>query len=160
MDDEGGPRRGTAAFLLAQLGADAAARFAQRIAELDITPPQAGLLRAVAGDPGRSQQALAAQLGTPPSRLVALVDGLEDRGLLERRRNRNDRRLHAVHLTDAGRKMLREIGRVGRAHDDAVLAVLDDDERAQLVALLRRLADAAGLQPGVHPGYRHLPAGR
>ncbi len=158
MDGDGGPRWGTAAFLLTQLGADAAVRFAERVAELDITPPQAGLLRAVAGEPGRSQQALAAQLGTPPSRLVALVDGLEDRGLLERRRNRTDRRLHAVHLTDAGRRMLREIGRVARAHDDAVLAALDDDERAQLAALLRRLADAAGLAPGVHPGYRNLGA--
>jgi DNA-binding MarR family transcriptional regulator len=160
MDDDGGPRRGTTAFLLAQVGADAAARFAERIAELGVTPPQAGLLRAVAGDPGRSQQALAAQLGTPPSRLVALVDGLEDRGLLERRRNRDDRRLHAVHLTAEGRRMLHVIGQAGRAHDDAVLSVLDDEERAQLAALLARLADAAGLPPGVHPGFRHLSTGR
>lgn len=67
---------GGTAFLIAQLGAHAAQRFAERLDELDLTPPQAGLLRAIADGPGRSQQALAAQLGTKATRLVALLDGL------------------------------------------------------------------------------------
>lgn len=144
------------AFLLAQLGAFAAAQFAERIAELDLTPAQTGLIRAIASGPGRSQQAMARLLGTPPSRLVALVDGLDERGLVERRRNPDDRRLHALHLTDAGHALLARIGDVATAHDDAVCAELDPDERAQLRALLGRLADAHGLTPGVHPGYRRL----
>ncbi|TCK19846.1 DNA-binding MarR family transcriptional regulator [Pseudonocardia endophytica] len=146
------------AFLLTQLGTHAASAFAERIARLDLTPPQTGLLRVVASEPGRSQQALAQQLGTPPTRLVALVDGLEERGLLERRRNPGDRRLHAVHLGPAGEKLMGEIRDVAREHDDAVLAPLDDDERARLRELLGKLADAHGLTPGVHPGYRHLGA--
>jgi DNA-binding MarR family transcriptional regulator len=145
-----------AAFLLTQLGTFAAARFAERIAELDLTPPQTGLLRAVAAAPGQSQQALARHLGTPPSRLVALVDGLDERGLLERRRNPDDRRLHALHLTDAGQAVLRRIAEVARAHDDDVCRALDHDEHATLRALLARIADDHGLTPGVHPGYRHL----
>lgn len=145
-----------AAFLLAQLGAHAARRFAERITELDLTPPQAGLLRAVAVRPGQSQQALAAHLGTPPTRLVALVDGLEERGVVERRRNPDDRRLHALHLTPAGEELLGEIARVAAAHDDAVLAALDGTERAALRALLARLAADQGLTEGVHPGYRVL----
>lgn len=96
-----------AAFLLAQLGSYAAARFTERVAELDLVPAQTGLLRAVAAGPGQSQQALAQLLGTPPSRLVALVDALEERGILERRRNPDDRRLHAVHLTEVGHQGLR-----------------------------------------------------
>jgi DNA-binding MarR family transcriptional regulator len=154
-DPEHGPG---AAFLLTQLGAHAARRFAERVAELDLTPPQAGLLRAVARGPGQSQQSLAAHLGTPPTRLVALVDGLEERGVLERRRNPGDRRLHAIHLTPDGEKLLREVGRVAAAHDAAVLAALDDDERAQLRALLVRVAGQQGLTEGVHPGYRALRA--
>jgi DNA-binding MarR family transcriptional regulator len=144
------------AFLLTQLGTHAATAFAERISRLDLTPPQTGLLRVVAIEPGRSQQALAQQLGTPPTRLVALVDGLEERGLLERRRNPQDRRLHAVHLGPAGERLMGEIRDVAREHEDATLAPLDDDERARLRELLGKLADAHGLTPGVHPGYRRL----
>ena len=145
------------AFLLTQLGTHCAQAFARRIGELDLTPPQTGLLRAVAQAPGSSQQALAELLGTPATRLVALVDGLEERGLVERRRNPADRRLHAVHLTEAGTALLRDIGRVAREHDDAVLASLDPDERTRLHDLLAKLAADRGLTPGVHPGYRTLP---
>ena len=145
------------AFLLTQLGTHCAQAFARRIGELDLTPPQTGLLRAVAQAPGSSQQALAELLGTPATRLVALVDGLEERGLVERRRNPADRRLHAVHLTEAGTALLRDIGRIAREHDDAVLASLDADQRARLHELLAKLAADRGLTPGVHPGYRTLP---
>lgn len=145
------------AFLLAALGAYAAERFTERIASLGLTPPQTGLLRAVAAHPGQSQQALARLLGTQPSRLVGLVDSLADRGLLERRRNTDDRRLHALHLTAAGEQVLRQVQEVGRAHDGAICAPLSPTERAQLRSLLARIADAHGLTPGVHPGFRRLP---
>lgn len=151
-----GPRSPGPAFLLTQLGSHAASRFAARITELDLTPPQTGLLRAVAAAPGQSQQALARHLGTPPSRLVALVDGLDERGLLERRRNPDDRRLHALHLTDTGRDVLRRIGEIARAHDDDICRGLDEHERGTLAALLARVAADHDLTPGVHPGYRHL----
>lgn len=155
--EDGRPRNGPgSAFLLTQIGAHAATRFGRRIAELDLTPPQTGLLRAVAQTPGQSQQAMARHLGTPASRLVALVDGLDERGLLERRRNPDDRRLHALHVTDAGRDLLRRIGEVARAHDDEICAALSADERATLTALLGRIAADQGLTPGVHPGYRGL----
>lgn len=146
------------AFLLAALGAFAAEAFAERIAVVDLTPPQTGLLRAVAARPGQSQQALARLLGTPPSRLVALVDSLAERGLLERRRNAEDRRLHALHVTDEGAALLRRVGEIGRAHDDALCVELSAADRALLRSLLARLADTHGLTPGVHPGFRRLPA--
>ncbi len=154
MDD----RRPTgAAFLLTQLGTHAARRFAERVAAVDLTPPQSGLIRAVAQEPGRSQQALAAQLGTPATRLVALVDGLEQRGVLERRRNPDDRRLYAVHLTPAGEALLTDLGRLAGEHEADLLAPLDPAERRTLAELLGRVAAAEGLTPGVHPGYRDLP---
>jgi DNA-binding MarR family transcriptional regulator len=158
VTDDGVPVAGSA-FLLTQIGTNAAQAFAARVAELDLTPPQAGLLRAIATGPGRSQQALAQHLGTPATRLVALVDGLEQRGLVERRRNPDDRRLYAVHLTEAGRRFMTELGRVAREHDDALLDGLDAGERVQLHDLLTRVARARGLTVGVHPGYRTLGAG-
>lgn len=153
------PRRPGNSFLLAQLGAHAAARFAQRIKELDLTPAQAGLLRQVAWRPGQSQQALAATLGTPPSRLVLLVDSLEERGLIERRRNPDDRRNYALYLTDAGTEFMRQLAIVGSSHEEEICAGLDADERDQLHGLLERLAVARGLVTGVHPGYRQSRSG-
>lgn len=149
---------GGSAFLLTQLGSHAAQSFAARVAELDLTPPQTGLLRAIALGPGRSQQALAQQLGTPANRLVSLVDGLEQRDLLERRRNPKDRRLHAVYLSDTGHEVLADIGRAARKHDDAVLGALSVAERQQLYDLLSRVATDQGLTPGVHPGHSTLRA--
>jgi DNA-binding MarR family transcriptional regulator len=148
------PRPGNA-FLLAQVGAHAAARFAERVAELDLTPAQAGLLRLIAWDPGQSQQTIAGKLRTPPSRLVRLVDSLEERGLIERRRNPDDRRHYALHLTEAGTDFLRQrLATVGAAHEEEICAGLDAGERAHLQGLLERIATHQGLVPGVHPGYR------
>jgi DNA-binding MarR family transcriptional regulator len=144
------------AFLLAQVGAYAAKRFDERVAELDLTPPQAGLLRAIATEPGRSQQALAEQLGTPATRLVALLDGLERRGVIERRRNPDDRRLHAVFLTEAGTQLLGQLGMLAMAHGRDITEALDDEERQQLHGLLRRIAQQQRLTAGVHPGFRSI----
>ncbi len=148
------PRRTGSAFLLAQLGAHAAAQFAQRISQLDLTPAQAGLLRLIAWKPGQSQQAIARQLGTPASRLVPLVDGLEERGLIERRRDPADRRYYALYLTGDGTAFMKELGRLGAAHEDAMTEGLTPDERVVLNDLLSRLAARQDLATGVHPGYR------
>jgi len=149
------PPRPQSAFLLAQIGAHAAGRFTERIKALDLTPAQAGLLRLIAWEPGQSQQAIASKLGTPASRLVLLVDALEERGLIERRRNLEDRRHYALYLTEAGGQFMREqIAPIGKAHEDEICAGLNPDQRAQLHELLERIAARQGLTPGVHPGYR------
>jgi DNA-binding MarR family transcriptional regulator len=150
---------GWTAFLVAQLGALATMRFADRLDPLGLTPPQAGLLRAVAAAPGRSQQALSAQLGVLPSRLVALIDDLARQGLMERRRDPADRRHYALHLTPAGDDRLRDIGRVAGQHGEDFLAPLSEHDRAELSRLLGRLAAHHGLTAGVHPGYRILGPG-
>ena len=154
---EAGRKRTDVAFLLAQLGAYAAERFGERAAALDFSRPQAGLLRLISREPGQSQQAVARRLGTPPSRLVALVDGLEERGLIERRRNPGDRRNYALHLTAAGERAMADLSQAALEHEHAVAAPLTQAERAQLSSLLAKLAAAHGLVPGVHPGYRDLP---
>jgi DNA-binding MarR family transcriptional regulator len=147
---------GSAAFLLAQVGAYAARMFDERLGGLELTPPQVGLLRAIAMQPGRSQQAIAEQLGTPATRLVALVDGLERRGAIERRRNPDDRRLHALFLTEAGQELMRSVGQVAMAHGADLTAALDDSERAVLQRLLLRIAEDKKLAVGVHPGFRSI----
>jgi DNA-binding MarR family transcriptional regulator len=147
------------AFLLAQLGHHAATQFAEQIAAVDLTPPHAGILRAIASQPGGSQQALSEQLGLLPSRVVAYVDELEDRGYLERRRNPDDRRLHALHLTASGKRLMTKIADLARQHERRITAGLDTDQRAILRDLLATLANERGLTPHVHPGFRTLGRG-
>jgi len=152
--DESARWRGPPAFLLAQVGAHAAAQFAQRIAPLGITPPQAGILRVIAADQGLSQRELSTLLGILPSRLVTLVDELEALGLLERRSDPEDRRAHALHLSATGHQLLERLAQAAKSHNQAVCAALNERERRVLAGLLARIADEQGLVPGVHPGYR------
>jgi DNA-binding MarR family transcriptional regulator len=144
------------AFLLAQLGSHAAMLFAEQMASVDLAPPHAGILRAIASGPGRSQQALSAQLGLLPSRIVTYVDELEDRGYVERRRNPDDRRLHALYLTESGKKLMQKISELVRQHERRMTAGLDAEQRSTLRELLAGLAERQGLTPHVHPGYRTL----
>jgi DNA-binding MarR family transcriptional regulator len=161
-NDESCSRQGggsPAAFLLAQVGAHAASKFAERLATLELAPPHAGILRILSATPAITQQTLAAMLGMVPSRLVALVDDMEARGLIERRENPDDRRRYALHVTERGNSTLEMIGRVSREHSQSLFAALSQDEKRQLATLLQRVADEQGLAHDVHPGYRQIGRG-
>ena len=146
--------RGSTAFLLAQVGAHAASQFGGRLARLRLSRPHAGILRLISQSPGLSQQELGRRLGILPSRLVALLDELQEKGLIERRQDTEDRRTYALHLTTSGLKVTEQIGRIAREHDDAICAALNKEERLQLNTLLARIAQEQKLSAGIHPGYR------
>jgi DNA-binding MarR family transcriptional regulator len=149
-------QRSPAVFLLAQVGAHAASKFAERLAKLKLAPAHAGILRILGAAPAITQQSLAGTLSMVPSQLVGLLDELETRGLIQRRENPGDRRSYALHLTEKGRSTLEMIGRISREHQQALLASLSDDERKDLTGFLQRIADEQGLTRGVHPGYARL----
>jgi DNA-binding MarR family transcriptional regulator len=151
-----GPEKGGPAFLLAQVGAHAASQFAERLKPLKLSPHDAGVLRLLRMSSGISQQELAGRIRVHPSRLVAIVDGLEQQKLVERQVNVGDRRLYSLHLTKAGAEMLERIGKAAREHQDALLGMLTGAERGTLAELLLKIADEQGLTRGVHPGYQRL----
>jgi DNA-binding MarR family transcriptional regulator len=124
-------------FLLARAGFESARRLRERLAPYGIEPRHFALLHELALEEGRSQQALADGIGIPKSGMVQLVDDLEERGLVERRRS--DRRTHALHLTRAGGDFLRSTAPVALAHDGELSAPLSAAERKRLVALLAKL---------------------
>jgi DNA-binding MarR family transcriptional regulator len=105
-------------------------------------------------DEGQSQQQLADVMGIHRNVMVGLIDDLEDRGLIERRRQPTDRRAHAIHLTEAAHDLLPRAQRVADEQETQLLAGIDDADRTHLITLLRRLAEHAGLPPGVHPRLR------
>jgi DNA-binding MarR family transcriptional regulator len=148
--------KGQPAFLLAQLGAHAANQFTERLAVLQLTPADAGILRLLRVTPAISQQVLSEKLRIHPSRLVAILDNLERRQLVERKPNPNDRRLYSLHLTKDGTEILERIGKVAREHQDALLSALSAADRRKLTELLQQVADQQSLTRGVHPGYQRL----
>ena len=147
---------GSASFMLAQLGGHAAARFAERLEPLGFAPYHAGILRILGQRPGVSQQDLAKTLNMHASRLVGVLDELQERGLLERRPSGRDRRLYELHLTAEGEGALRRIGEVASEHHQALMSGLSSQQQKQLTELLEILLTHQGLTRGVHPGYRRL----
>lgn len=140
------------AFLLSQLGYYSSRRWKARLAPLGLDPRQVMVLRRLAGDEGRSQQALGEALQIPPSRMVALVDALEQRGLLRRRPSPSDRRVRTLHLTQAGRRLLSRVMEISVEHEQQLCRGLQPADREQLITLLNRVAAEQGLAEGVHPG--------
>ena len=143
-----------AAFLLVQIGFLGARRFAARLEPIGLEPRQFGLLRSIEAVDGQSQQELAAAVGMHPSKIVAVVDELEQRGLVERRRSSDDRRANMVSLTVEGRRVLAQAREIANEHADDLLGSLDADERQQLTQLLHRIADAHDLSPTAMPRGR------
>jgi DNA-binding MarR family transcriptional regulator len=159
MTDSGGARRDEGdgiGYLLVQLGFHVAGRFAEQLAPLGLEPRNFGMLTRLAANEGKSQQAIGEMMGLNATRMVFLVDELEQRGLVERRRNPADRRSHALYLTEEGRAKLRDGQRASTGV--AVGGSLTAAERKQLATLLRRLADEQGIGadslPGRPPGRR------
>jgi DNA-binding MarR family transcriptional regulator len=113
--------------------------FAQSVADFRITPGQFGVLTLVGRNPGLSQSALARAVSVERSTMVAVIDGLEARRLIERQASPVDRRSYALVLTDKGRKLLRELEKVVMAHDRRATENLSESERATLIRLLARL---------------------
>ncbi len=159
MSDSGATRRdegGGFAYLLVQLGFRVAGKFTEQLAPLGLEPRHFGMLTRLAANEGKSQQAIGELMGLNATRMVFLVDELEQRGLVERRRNPADRRSYALYLTQQGRAKLRDGQRAsaGMGVGGSLIAA----ERKQLTALLRRLADEQGIGadslPGRPPGPR------
>jgi DNA-binding MarR family transcriptional regulator len=94
----------------------------------------------VDGNPGRKQTEIASALGVKRANFVALVDGLQARGLLERVHVKTDRRANALHLTPEGEKFLAQARKV---HEELEQEFIDrlggNAQRDQLLSLLERL---------------------
>jgi DNA-binding MarR family transcriptional regulator len=139
-------------FLISQLGFISSRRFHEALEPLGIGPREFLLMRFVAASNGQSQQALADRLQVPPSRMVALVDHLEDAGLVERRPDPDDRRVRGLYLTRKGRGVLDRAAKIAIDYETQLCAGINREERDQLIDLLQRLQVTQTDLGGVHPG--------
>ena len=134
------PLASAVGFLLSFVGRRTAHHFALALEPLGLRPPHFGVMTLVEANPGLTQQQLVGKSLIDPSSMVAVIDELEGLGLAERRPNPSDRRKHAIHLTQRGKRTLARARGAAVEMIDEELAPLDEDERETLRLLLRKLA--------------------
>jgi len=127
-------------FLLGRLGMTVKKQAVEELEAAGHSAYDYGVLTLVAEGACRTQGAIADALELDRGQLVGLLDGLEERGLIERKRDPNDRRRHSVQLTADGKRQLSRLRSILKRIEDEFFAPLDGDEREQLHQLLVTVA--------------------
>jgi DNA-binding MarR family transcriptional regulator len=107
-------------------------------AEFGIRPGEYSVLWVLYDHPGLRQAEVAETLGIRRGNFAGLVDALERRGLAVRRARKGDGRSHALFLTAKGRKLTRELRKIGAQREIRVTERIGAKERARLISLLSR----------------------
>ncbi len=131
-------------FRLSRLARAWRAQWTGELAALDLTPPQAAVLRAVAADPGCSVRGLARILGADPMHAKRCADDLEARGLLHSGHRATDRRSRTLGLTAGGTVLAARVDRLVRAREDHLAGALGAADLARLDAILGVLESTIG----------------
>jgi DNA-binding MarR family transcriptional regulator len=120
---------------------------ATALAPLGLAPRQFGALAILVDEGPLSQQRLGERMGIDRTTMVALVDGLERDGLVERERNPGDRRAYALRASPRGRRLLgRAAAAVDRAEAEFLARVPARDAQA-LKQILRALIAPSAAEP-------------
>ena len=127
-------------FLLKRLGFAAKDRSHAAFEGTGLSAFHYAVLALLEEDPRETQAMIADALGYDRSHIVRLLDELEERELVLRKRDPEDRRRHVVKLTPEGRSTLGRLRAIMRQLEDEFLAPLDAEQRETLHALLATLA--------------------
>ena len=128
-------------FLLKRLGFTVKEKTMEAYEGSGLHPYHHAILLVLGERSRETQGSIADALGYDRGQLVGLLDELEERGLVERRRDPNDRRRHLVSLTSDGKRTLQKLRTLSLRIEDEFLAPLSEAERTKLHALLLRLAE-------------------
>lgn len=126
-----------------RLGELVLARFEAAVAPLGIKALALDTLVCIRDGYGRSQQDLARRLGIYAPKMVGLIDGLEKKGLVERRVSPDDRRRHVLVLTKAGEVLLERGVAIAAALEAELFGGVTAEEKARFQALVEGLESAA-----------------
>ena len=136
------------AFKLRRATHDVFRDLCDSLVAVDLRPPEFSALALIAEQPGRKQGEVAARLGIKRSNFVALMDRIESLGLAERRAV-DDRRAHALYLTEEGERRVEEMATVWEQFEHQLSERVGGAEAyGRLIALLDALSGEASPLPG------------
>ena len=116
--------------------------YTSSVAKLRLGQREFAVLELIDRNPGVSQVDLAAVLGVDRPGMMTVIDRLQNRGLVIRKRSESDRRRQELHLTPKGRKLLVRVRVVVRGHEKVYASLFNKREEALLTAFLQRIAEA------------------
>jgi len=130
--------------LLHRAGQCASDVFQGEMGEGDLTPRQYAVLVAVSQNEGLSQTHLVEKTGVDRSTLADIVRRMLKKGLLQRRRTKDDARAYAVKLTEEGWRILKTADPLAKRVDDKILAALPGQQRERFLQDLTLIVEALG----------------
>jgi DNA-binding MarR family transcriptional regulator len=130
--------------MLHRAGQCAGEVFHGEMKDADLTPRQYAVLLTVAHHEGISQTGLVERTGIDRSTLADIVRRMLKKGLLQRRRTKEDARAYAVKLTEEGKRILRSADPVTQRVDDRILEALPSKQRDLFLEQLGLIVDALG----------------
>jgi DNA-binding MarR family transcriptional regulator len=113
--------------------------FARQARDIDLRPGRFAILTLIGNNPGISQTALSRANARDKSTLTPALDDLVRRGLVSRRRPREDRRAYRLNLTPAGEELLRGLTECAKRHEDNLDRVIGARDRARFLRVLRKI---------------------
>jgi DNA-binding MarR family transcriptional regulator len=137
-----GPLDTSALHLLHRAGQCAEVLFTNETAKAALTPRQYAVLVCVGQNPDISQTGLVEQTGVDRSTLADVVRRLVKKGLLQRKRTKQDARMYAVRLTAKGQNILTSVKPQATKVDQRILAVLRAEQRSNFIDALGEIVRA------------------
>jgi MarR family transcriptional regulator for hemolysin len=116
--------------------------FRRRLAHLELTPDQFTVLRTLLENDGITQRELAHLISSDPNTVAALVNRMEQAGLLERETHERDRRANRLGVSRSGSVRYKRAREIAVSLQSEVLAVLPESEREEFLTQLATIADA------------------
>jgi DNA-binding MarR family transcriptional regulator len=114
--------------------------FSRRSQEIGESPGRFATLTLIARNPGISQTELSQAAGRDKSSLTPVVEDLVGRGLVERKRVRDDRRTYHLNVTPAGKKTLTQLTRCARRHECILDGIVGLRDRKRFIQILKKIA--------------------
>ena len=131
------PLKDLLGYSLRRASAAAMQKLAQRLSDLQLRPTEASVLLFIEANPNITQSEIGRQLDIAGANMAPLIARLAQRELVER--EPVDGRSHGLRLTEAGRALSLRARKVMKSHEDMLLERIPPSQRAQFLALLRKL---------------------
>ena len=121
--------------------------FLASMEKFSVRPSQLAVLMLIRSNPGATQSAICSTLRIQKANFVALLDGLEIRGLTERRKISGDRRFFALYLTKVGELFVAKLESAHAGHDKRLCARLGEKRSRQMLTLLHKFSEGFNDKP-------------